>query len=101
MSIRLVSFGFTSALLLIVGASAFAGEYPVLRLEEPTINANPVDCIESNRGCPTNNYNRRPNNNYHHSLGTSAKNTQTNDIQGYGGPAINVNTPKYRNYHYR
>jgi hypothetical protein len=90
MSLRLIAFGFASALLLISGAPAFADDASVLdnRQENVTTgngndsrNQNLQDSsIDSRRG----------------NTGTSMRNNQLNDTVGDNNTSINVNGQKSR-----
>jgi hypothetical protein len=90
MSLRLVAFGFASALLLITGAPAFADDAVIMDNSQENIttgnNNNSVNqnlqdsSIDSRRG----------------NTGTSMRSRQVNDTVGDDNTSINVNGQKSR-----
>ena len=96
MSLRLVAFGFTAALLLIAGAPAFADDATVMDNSQENVTTG-NDNISGNRNFQDASTNSRRNSD----SGTSMRSRQVNDTVGDGNTSLNDNTQKSRHNHRR
>jgi hypothetical protein len=95
MSLRLVSFGFTAALLLIAGAPAFADDsnasiqnaesVTVITGHDNTVNSSSTQTIDNNRRAPG-------------STGVSQTTRTNTDIQGSGNYVRKTTTQRSGNF---
>jgi hypothetical protein len=92
MSLRLISFGLISAVVMMSALPAFAdGDDAVIQdnVQESVVTGNRNNTInKSEQSSETNNRRRAGN------TGTSQRNAQMNDVQGSDNDTINVNVQK-------
>jgi hypothetical protein len=86
MSLRLVSFGFASALLLIAGSPAFADDATIMNNDQANIITG-----DRNTGINTNNQHTSIDSPRRGNTGTSMGNRQINDISGNDNYGSNEN----------